>query len=162
MAPLPDWITIGEIAARSGVASSTLRYYEAQALIRAERSPGNQRRFARATLRRVAFIRAAQGIGLSLQEIRDALGSLPSDRTPTKADWARLSRSWRRHLDKRILELERLHDDLTGCIGCGCLSLRRCALFNRHDRAAANGPGARYLLGDPPGGELSQDDGSSP
>ncbi len=150
MAALPDWITIGELAARSGVASSTLRYYEAQALIGAERSPGNQRRFVRATLRRVAFIRAAQGIGLSLQEIRDALGKLPSDRTPTKADWARLSRSWRGRLDSRIVELERLRDDLTGCIGCGCLSLRRCALFNRRDRAAANGPGARYLLGDSP------------
>lgn len=150
MASLPDWITIGELAARSGVATSTLRYYEGQALIHAERSPGNQRRFARATLRRVAFIRAAQRIGLSLQEIRDALGKLPSDRTPTKADWARLSRSWRGHLDSRIHELEQLRDELTGCIGCGCLSLRRCALFNRQDRAAANGPGARYLLGDSP------------
>lgn len=150
MASLPDWITIGELAARSGVATSTLRYYEGQALIHAERSPGNQRRFARATLRRVAFIRAAQGIGLSLQEIRDALGKLPSDRTPTKADWARLSRSWRGHLDSRIHELEQLRDELTGCIGCGCLSLRRCALVNRQDRAAANGPGARYLLGDSP------------
>lgn len=148
MASLPDWITIGELAGRGGVATSTLRYYEAQGLIRAERSPGNQRRFARATLRRVAFIRAAQAIGLSLQEIREALGKLPTDRTPTKTDWARLSRSWRPHLDNRISELERLRDELTGCIGCGCLSLRRCALLNHRDRAAANGPGARYLLGD--------------
>lgn len=132
------------------MASPTLRYYEAEALIHAERSPGNQRRFARSTLRRVAFIRAAQGIGLSLQEIRDALRKLPSDRTPTTADWERLSRGWRGHLDTRIQELERLRDELTGCIGCGCLSLRRCALFNRRDRAAANGAGARYLLGDSP------------
>lgn len=150
MASLPAWVTIGELAARSGVATSTLRFYEAEGLIDADRTAGNQRRFARATLRRVAFIRAAQGIGLSLQEIREALAKLPSDRTPTKADWERLSRSWRHHLETRIHELEQLRDDLTGCIGCGCLSLRRCALFNRRDRAAANGPGARYLLGDSP------------
>jgi len=151
MAPLLlDGITIGELAARSGVATSTLRYYEAQGLITAERSSGNQRRFARATLRRVAFIRAAQRIGLSLEEISEVLGKLPSDRTPTRADWQRLSRSWRRHLETRLHELEQLRDDLTSCIGCGCLSLRRCALLNTRDRAAANGPGARYILGDSP------------
>lgn len=149
MVSLPPFITIGELAARSGVATSTLRYYEAQGLIHADRTAGNQRRFARAALRRVAIIRAAQGMGLSLQEIREALGKLPSERTPTKADWERLSRSWRRHLDGRIDELQRLREELTDCIGCGCLSLRGCALFNRRDRIAANGPGARYLLGDP-------------
>lgn len=150
MAALPELITIGELAARAGVSTATLRFYEKQNLIVAERTSGNQRRFARATLRRVAFIRAAQRIGLSLQEIRTALAKLPSDRTPTKADWGRLSRSWRRDLDDRIVELERLRDELTGCIGCGCLSLRRCSLLNRGDRAAANGPGARYFLGDIP------------
>jgi MerR family redox-sensitive transcriptional activator SoxR len=150
MATLPDLITIGELAARAGVSTATLRFYEAESLIAAERTAGNQRRFARATLRRVAFIRAAQRIGLSLQEIRAALAKLPSDRTPTKADWERLSRSWQRGLNDRILDLERLRDELTGCIGCGCLSLRRCSLFNRGDRAAANGAGARYLLGDDP------------
>lgn len=149
MASLPPFIPIGDLAARSGLATSTLRYYEAQGLIRADRTAGNQRRFARATLRRVAIIRAAQGMGLSLQEIREALGRLPTERTPNKADWERLSRSWQRHLDGRIDELQRLREELTDCIGCGCLSLRRCALFNRRDRIAANGPGARYLLGDP-------------
>jgi MerR family redox-sensitive transcriptional activator SoxR len=150
MAELPSQVTIGELAARAGVSTATLRFYEAERLIAADRTAGNQRRFARATLRRVAFIRAAQRIGYSLGEIRSALARLPSDRTPTKADWERLSRAWRRDLDDRILELERLRDDLTGCIGCGCLSLRRCSLLNRGDRAASSGAGARYLLSDAP------------
>jgi MerR family transcriptional regulator, redox-sensitive transcriptional activator SoxR len=152
MTELPDRITIGELAARAGVSTATLRFYEAEDLIAAERTAGNQRRFSRATLRRVAFIRAAQQVGLSLHDIRTALAKLPSDRTPTKTDWERLSRSWRRELDERILALDRLRDELTGCIGCGCLSLRRCSLLNRADRAASNGAGARYLLGDAPEG----------
>ncbi|MGH8869561.1 MAG: redox-sensitive transcriptional activator SoxR [Actinomycetes bacterium] len=148
MSVLPDRLTIGELSERSGVARSALRFYEAEGLIHAERSAGGQRRYARAVLRRVAFVRAAQKIGLTLDEIREALGELPEARTPTRADWARLSRSWQRLLDARIGELERLRDDLTGCIGCGCLSLQRCRLYNPGDTAARFGPGARYLLGD--------------
>jgi MerR family transcriptional regulator, redox-sensitive transcriptional activator SoxR len=148
MPALPDRITIGELAARSGVATSALRFYEERGLIAAERTPGNQRVYARPTLRRVAFIRAAQQVGLTLDEIGIALAALPSDRTPVKHDWERLSRAWRRGLDERIAELERLRDTLTGCIGCGCLSLRNCTLLNQADRMSTNGPGARYLLGD--------------
>lgn len=151
-APLPHWLTIGELAERSGVAHSALRFYEAEGLIHAERTAGNQRRYERAQLRRVAFVRAAQHVGLTLEEVREALGRLPDNRTPTKADWARLSSSWRARLDERIAELERLRDGLTSCIGCGCLSLRRCALANPHDIAASRGSGARYLLGDTPPG----------
>lgn len=150
MSALPDRLTIGELAARSGVAPSALRFYEQRRLIASGRSTGNQRRYPRSTLRRVALIRAAQEVGLSLQAIGATLATLPVDRTPTKTDWARLARPWRRHLDARIGELERLRDDLTGCIGCGCLSLRSCTLLNRGDHAASIGPGARYLLGDEP------------
>src|SRR5919106_5794566 len=141
MAALPDRITIGELAARSGVATSALRFYEARRLIAAERTAGNQRVYPRPTLRRVAFIRAAQAVGLTLDEIGAALGSLPADRTPVKRDWERLSRAWQARLDDKIAELERLRDNLTGCIGCGCLSLKRCQLLNRGDRIGANGPG---------------------
>jgi len=148
--PLPRTLSIGELSARSGLAHSALRFYEDEGLIRSERTAGNQRRFPRVELRRVAFIRAAQQVGLSLDEIRDALQRLPEERTPTKADWARLSASWRHRLDERIAELERLRDGLTSCIGCGCLSLRRCALSNPRDVAAVRGAGARYLLGDTP------------
>ena len=148
MGSIPEDLTIGELASRSGLTTSALRFHESRGLICAERTAGNQRRYARAMLRRVAFIRAAQEVGLSLDQIATALATLPTDRTPNKTDWARLSRRWRTHLDARIVELERLRDDLTSCIGCGCLSLRTCRLFNRDDRIAANGPGARYLLGD--------------
>jgi MerR family redox-sensitive transcriptional activator SoxR len=141
-------LSIGEVAARTGVAASALRFYEAEGLIAASRSGGGQRRYARDVLRRIAFIRAAQRVGLTLDDIRAALVTLPAGRTPTKADWERLSRSWRPLLDARIAELERLRDELTSCIGCGCLSLHSCALFNPHDRAARLGPGPRYLLGD--------------
>lgn len=150
MAALPTRLTIGELSARSGLATSALRFYEAEGLITAARTLGGQRRYDRATLRRVGFVRAAQQVGLSLEEIRTALATLPDRRTPTKADWARLSRGWRPMLDARISELERLRDRLTGCIGCGCLSLRRCSLYNPDDVAAARGDGARYLLGDDP------------
>jgi MerR family transcriptional regulator, redox-sensitive transcriptional activator SoxR len=146
---LPPRITIGELAERSGVAASALRYYEREGLIAADRTSGNQRRYDRSTLRRVAFVRAAQQVGLSLEEIRDALATLPTGRTPTKDDWTRLSRSWRARLDAQIADLERLRDDLDGCIGCGCLSLRNCTLYNRGDQAALRGSGARYLMGDP-------------
>jgi MerR family redox-sensitive transcriptional activator SoxR len=144
---LPDQIPIGVLAARSGVATSALRFYEARGLIRASRSEGNQRRYPRFTLRRVAFIRAAQRVGLSLDEIAAALAGLPSDRAPAKSDWARLTRAWRPRLETRIREMEKLRDELTDCIGCGCLSLRTCRLVNRDDVAAADGPGS-YLLED--------------
>jgi MerR family redox-sensitive transcriptional activator SoxR len=143
-----EWLTIGEVADRTGVATSALRYYEREGLIRSERSDGGQRRFPREELRRIAFVRVAQRVGLTLEEIRDALATLPAARTPTKADWERLSRSWRPRLDEQIAVLERLRDELTSCIGCGCLSLRACSLYNRDDGAAALGAGPRYLLGD--------------
>lgn len=142
-------LTIGELSHRSGVAPSALRYYERLGLIRAQRTGGNQRRYERAELRRVAFIRIAQQVGVSLDEIREALASLPESRTPTRADWAALSARWRGRLDERIAFLERLRDDLTGCIGCGCLSLKRCRLYNPDDELAAEGAGPRRLL--PPG-----------
>ena len=138
-------LTIGELSARSGVAPSALRYYESIGLIQSVRTTGNQRRYAQATLRRVAFVRAAQQVGLSLDEITDALSTLPQGRTPTKADWSRLSSSWRQRLDDQIERIERLRDRLDGCIGCGCLSLRSCALTNPGDTLAAYGPGAVRL-----------------
>jgi MerR family redox-sensitive transcriptional activator SoxR len=145
VAKLPDQVTIGELSARSGVPSSALRFYEAQGLIRAERTSGNQRRFARPTLRRIAFIRTAQRVGLSLDEIKAALDTLPDNRTPNKSDWARLSRGWQPRLDEQIARLERLRDKLTSCIGCGCLSLKTCALSNPDDAMSAVGPGAAWL-----------------
>ena len=144
-------IPIGEVASRAGIPASALRFYEAEGLIRSERSAGGQRRFHREVLRRLAFIRIAQRVGLTLPEIRDALMKLPASRTPTKADWAQLSRSWRPRLDAQIATLERLRDRLTSCIGCGCLSLQACALYNPSDAAATLGTGPRYLLGDDPG-----------
>ena len=150
MSALPTDITIGELAQRSGVATSALRFYEARGLITAHRTTGGQRRFERPTLRRVAFIQAAQRVGLSLDEIATALGRLPEGRAPTKADWAVLSRSWNGLLRARIEELETLQTRLLSCIGCGCLSLKTCRLLNTDDRAADRGSGARYLLGDAP------------
>jgi MerR family transcriptional regulator, redox-sensitive transcriptional activator SoxR len=145
------YLTIGDLASRSGVAPSALRYYEALGLISAERSTGNQRKYARHMLRRVAFVRAGRQLGLSLAEIRDALATLPEGKAPTRADWTRAARTWQARLDEKIAELERIRSSLTDCIGCGCLSLRRCALYNPDDTAAARGPGARWLLGDEPG-----------
>jgi MerR family transcriptional regulator, redox-sensitive transcriptional activator SoxR len=139
-------LTIGELSARSGVAPSALRYYEKLGLIRADRSGGNQRRYERSELRRVAFIRIAAQIGVPLEDIKEALDGLPDRRTPTQADWARLSARWRHRLDERIRLLERLRDKLTGCIGCGCLSLRKCTLMNPDDFLARHGPGPHYLL----------------
>jgi len=138
-------LTPGQLAERSGVAVSALHFYEREGLITSRRTTGNQRRYARATLRRVAFIRTSQRVGIPLAEIRAALGTLPAGRTPTKKDWARLSRRWREDLDRRIAQLERLRDTLDGCIGCGCLSLRSCALNNAEDRLAEEGSGARIL-----------------
>lgn len=140
-----DLLTIGEVAARAGVATSALRYYEAQGLVTAVRSAGGQRRYPRSVLRRLSFVRAAQNVGLSLEEIRTALDALPAGRTPSKADWARLSRTWQARLDEQIAGLQKLRDGLTGCIGCGCLSLRTCALSNPGDELAAQGPGARFF-----------------
>ena len=143
-----DLLTIGDFAARSGVAPSALRFYEKEGLIRSARTSGNQRRYQRSELRRVGFIRIAQQVGVSLDEIREALSALPENRTPTKADWSRLSARWRKRLEERITLMERLRDQLTGCIGCGCLSLQRCKLINPEDRLAATGPGPRKLLGE--------------
>jgi len=143
-----DSLSIGEVAARSGIAPSALRFYESEGLVHTSRSDGGQRRYERDVLRRVAFIRVAQRVGLTLDEVRDALATLPDKRTPTARDWARLSRTWRPRLDEQIAMLVSLRDQLTSCIGCGCLSLRACALYNPDDGAAALGTGPRYLLGD--------------
>ncbi|OJF12483.1 redox-sensitive transcriptional activator SoxR [Couchioplanes caeruleus subsp. caeruleus] len=137
------------MAARSGVAPSALRYYEREGLIRSTRTGGNQRRYERHELRRVAFIKIAQQVGVSLQEIRVALAALPENRTPTKADWARLSARWRRKLEERIAVMERLRDELTGCIGCGCLSLQRCKLINPRDQLAERGEGPQMIINPP-------------
>jgi MerR family transcriptional regulator, redox-sensitive transcriptional activator SoxR len=144
-----ETLAIGDFAARAGVAPSALRYYEREGLIRSARTPGNQRRYERAELRRVAFIKIAQQVGVTLDEIRDALSELPEGRTPTKTDWARLSARWRHRLDERITLMERLRDQLTGCIGCGCLSLQRCKLINPADRLAVRGTGPQMILNPP-------------
>jgi MerR family redox-sensitive transcriptional activator SoxR len=140
---MPELMTIGEVAARTGVASSALRFYEERGLIRSERASSGHRRFARPVIRRVAFIVFAQRVGLSLEEIGAELAKLPADRVPRRGDWSKLSRTWSVRIDERIAELERLKAGLTECIGCGCLSLDRCRLANPGDRAAAHGPGRR-------------------
>ena len=145
-------LTIGEVSRRSGVAASALRFYEARGLIASERAGSGHRRYARAVLRRIAFIVFAQRVGLTLQEIATELARLPTDRAPTRSDWARLSSKWTDRIDHRIAELERLRHGLTECIGCGCLSLERCAILNPYDRVAASGPGPRYWVGDGPSG----------
>ena len=141
-------LTIGEVARRSGVATSAMRFYQEQGLIAAERTDAGHRRYPRLVLRRVAFIVFAQKVGLSLEEIRAELARLPRNRAPDRADWARLSSGWTTRIDERIAELERMKRGLTECIGCGCLSLGRCQLANPADRAARNGPGPRYWIGD--------------
>jgi MerR family redox-sensitive transcriptional activator SoxR len=143
-----DLLTIGEVARRSGVAASALRFYEERGMIASERADRGQRRFPRHVLRRIAFIVFAQRIGLSLDEIGVELAKLPPNRAPTGRDWQRLSATWTSRIDERIAELERLRAGLTQCIGCGCLSLDRCHLSNPGDRAARSGPGARYWIGD--------------
>ena len=141
----PSELTIGEVSARSGVAPSALRFYEAEGLIAARRTDGNQRRYDRSMLRRIAFIQAGRAAGIPLEQIHAALETLPKDRSPNTRDWQRLSRSWRADLDRRIATLQALRGRLTTCIGCGCLSLTKCALLNPDDEAAARGPGAHYL-----------------
>ncbi|RSN48341.1 redox-sensitive transcriptional activator SoxR, partial [Actinomadura sp. WAC 06369] len=158
-------LTVGQLAERSGVAVSALHFYESKGLISSRRTAGNQRRFSRDTLRRVSFIKVSQRVGIPLAEIREALATLPEERTPTVDDWARLSQHWRGTLDDRIAQLEKLRDDLTDCIGCGCLSISKCALANPYDRLGDEGPGPRRLLTgtaaagaegpDPPGGGRS-------
>ncbi|RPE81910.1 redox-sensitive transcriptional activator SoxR [Vulcaniibacterium tengchongense] len=138
-----DELSVGQVAERSGVNVSALHFYESRGLIRSRRTAGNQRRYPRDTLRRIAVIRAAQRVGLPLAAIRDALAALPEGRTPTRKDWSRLSAAWREELDARILQLQRLRDTLDDCIGCGCLSLQRCRLANPGDALGAHGPGAQ-------------------
>ncbi len=140
-----DVLTVSQVAERSGFAPSALRFYERQGLISATRTSGGQRRYERAVLRRLAFIAAARRVGLTLDEIGEALALLPDGRNPTKADWTRISRSWRSRLDEEIAALEKLRDGLDGCIGCGCLSLQRCRLSNPNDVAAAAGTGAAFF-----------------
>lgn len=143
-------LSIGDVARRTGLTTSALRFYEEKALIESLRTPGNQRCYTRDVIRRVSFIRAAQRVGLSLAEIRAVLDALPAGRAPTREDWEALATRWKPWLDERIAALERLRDQLSSCIGCGCLSLDRCALYNPDDAAGRSGPGPRYLLGDPP------------
>ena len=145
-------MTIGDVARRSGVAASALRFYEDKGLITSERAGSGHRRYPRPVLRRIAFIVFAQKVGLTLDEIGRELAKLPPDRAPTRGDWARLTTTWSARIDDRITELRRLQHGLTECIGCGCLSLDRCRLANPYDRAGRLGPGPRYWIGDRPGG----------
>ena len=140
-----DLLTVSEVARRSGFAASALRFYEREGLIAASRTGGGQRRYERSVLRRLAFIRAARVVGLGLEEIRDVLAQLPESRTPNRADWTRISRSWRARLDEQIDALVTLRDGLDSCIGCGCLSLKRCTMSNPEDWLATRGAGARLL-----------------
>lgn len=141
-----DELTIGEVSRRSGIAPSALRYYESLGLITSKRTSGDRRRYRRAVLRRLAVVRAAQHVGLSLDEVRTAFAGVALDAAPTRRQWARMSATWRTGLNARITELEQVRDNLASCVGCGCLSLRQCALYNTQDALAANGPGARRLL----------------
>ena len=143
---MPDAeLTIGEVAARSGVAASAIRFYEAQGLVTARRTEGNQRRYDRAVLRRIALIQAGRAAGIPLERIRQALDTLPAGRTPTRRDWERFSRAWRKDIDRRIATLQAIRDRMTTCIGCGCLSIDRCELLNPDDEAARKGSGAHYF-----------------
>ena len=141
---LPD-LTVGELSRRSGVPASALRFYEDEGLIHSRRTAGNQRRYRRDTLRRVTFIRMSQRVGMPLSKIREVLGLLSDDRTPTRTDWARISRCWQEDLNARIRQLEQLRDQLDDCIGCGCMSLAKCRLANPGDRLGADGPGPQRL-----------------
>ena len=145
-----DRLSIGELAGRTGLAVSAIRYYETEGLVSAERNAGGHRRFLRSDIRRLSFILIAQQFGFSIDQMRAQLQTLPDKRTPTRSDWTRISRRFKRALDAKIATLERLRDHLDGCIGCGCLSLRRCRLYNPDDRARRNGTGPRFLLGDHP------------
>ncbi|CAA9562189.1 MAG: Redox-sensitive transcriptional activator SoxR [uncultured Thermomicrobiales bacterium] len=152
---IPAWLTVGELAKRTGVATSALRYYEERGLISASRSPAGHRRYPRPAIRRVAFIVFAQRVGLTLEEIRTELDKLPTDRVPHSRDWVRLTSTWTARIDERIRELERLRDSLTDCIGCGCLSMERCVVMNPYDVVEAHGPGPRFWAGDPRPADLS-------
>lgn len=146
-------LTIGDVAARTGLAVSAIRYYEEMGLVRPDRNAGGQRRFVATDIRRLSFVMVTQKLGFSIAEIGEHMASLPGDRAPTKADWTRMSRTFRKRIDGRIAELETLRDRLDACIGCGCLSLRQCHLYNRSDEASEKGSGPRYLLGDHPKNE---------
>lgn len=146
----PRTLGIGEVAARTGLAVSAIRFYESRGLVAPTRNAGGQRRFVAADIRRLSFVMIAQQLGFTIAEIADQLARLPGARTPTQRDWRRISRAFRAELDRRIDGLTQLRDRLDGCIGCGCLSLKKCSLHNPHDRAAAHGSGPRYLLGDRP------------
>lgn len=145
-----DAISIGELARRTGISVSAIRFYEGRGLIQSRRTEGGQRRFLRSDIRRLSFIRIAQQVGLSIEAIETELKTLPDGRTPTQADWTRISAHMRKMLDQQIAMLERTRDKLDGCIGCGCLSLRRCALYNPEDAAGRRGAGPRYVMGDMP------------
>lgn len=146
--PPEPWLAVGEVAARSGVTVSALHFFERQGLLASARTAGNQRRYRRDVLRRVALIRIARRIGIPLKEVADVLAHLPQQRTPTRADWARLAEAWRARLDQRIRHLQQLRDEFTDCVGCGCLSIDRCRILNPDDKVGALGPGPRRLLGD--------------
>lgn len=148
-----DSIAIGQLARRTGLSVSAIHFYEVKGLVKPERNSGGQRRFRRSDIRRLSFVMAAQQLGFTIQQISQHLHRLPDQRTPTKADWARISRSFRKELDRKIEDLHRLRDQLDGCIGCGCLSLQKCKLYNPGDRAARLGAGPRYLMGDRPDSE---------
>ncbi|MEZ5811962.1 MAG: redox-sensitive transcriptional activator SoxR [Rhizobiaceae bacterium] len=145
-----DLLSIGDLARRTGLSVSAIRYYEEEGLVAPERNAGGQRRFPRSDIRRLSFVMAAQQFGFTIGQIRDQLKTLPAGRTPTKKDWTRISRHFRRDLDARIDMLTGLRDKLDSCIGCGCLSLKRCRLVNPDDRMARNGAGPRFLMGDEP------------
>lgn len=145
---MDDLLTISDVARRSGVAATTLRFYEDVGLITSQRTAGNQRRYPRDVLRRVSFIRAAQEVGLHLREINDSLTTLPADRAPTKDEWEAFAQRWRPRLDHQIATLVGIRDRLAGCIGCGCQSLDDCQVFNPDDKAAEQGPGAHFLVKD--------------
>lgn len=142
-----ELLSIGKLAERTGLSITAIRFYEAEGLVSAQRNAGGQRRFIRADIRRLSFVKISQGLGFSLNEIRQVLSQLPEGRTPTKLDWEKLSRVFARDIDQRIEALERLRETLTGCIGCGCLSLSKCRLYNPEDQAATLGVGPRYLMG---------------
>lgn len=145
-----DWLTIGDLAKRTGQSVSAIRFYETKGLVAPERNAGGQRRFRRSDIRRLSFVLVAQQFGFTISQIRERLRVLPNARTPTKADWTRISSEFREDVSARIETLRRLRDNLDGCIGCGCLSLKSCKLYNPNDRAASLGAGPRYLMGDQP------------
>lgn len=143
-----EMLSIGKLASRTGLSITAIRFYEDEGLVRAQRNAGGQRRFSRGDIRRLSFVKICQGLGFSLADVRQALSGLPDGRTPTKRDWEKLSREFSKDIDERIDALTQLRDTLTGCIGCGCLSLAKCRLYNPDDKAASLGAGPRYLMGD--------------